>query len=164
MRGYKYLEPGNFILTNDKWKLTGFLIPGEWTHAAFCLYKNSEFEIAEMTHTDFTRSTFYDICKESTRVTIWECVDWDQEYINEVLIPTCLSFQNTPYDVKFEQGPKALSCSEMIPEMDKQKRLKVSNEDILGLGMLYVSPTGLSKAKNIRCKWDSDNEVPPCWK
>jgi hypothetical protein len=51
----------------------------------------------------------------------------------------------------------------MIPEMDKQKRLKVSNEDILGLGMLYVSPTGLSKAKNIRCKWDSDNEVPPCW-
>lgn len=163
MRGYNILEPGNYILTNDAWKLTGFLVPNVWTHAAYCLRKNSEFEIAEMTHTNYTRSTFYDLCKEATRVSIWECDDWDQEYIKKVLTPTCLSFKDTPYDVKLERGPKALYCSEMIVESDKEGRLKVSDEDILGLGMPYVSPYGLSRATNARCKWDSDNETPPSW-
>ena len=163
MRGYKLLELGNFILTNDKWKLTGFLIPGEWTHAALCVTRDSEFEIAEMTHTNFTRSTFFDLCKEATRVSIWECPNWDSEYIHNVLIPTCLSFKNTKYDVKFEQGTKALACSEIVFESDKERRMGASDEDILGLGILYVSPTGLSKAANVRCKWDSDEETQPVW-
>ena len=159
MRGYRHLEAGNFILTNDKWKLTGLLIPGEWSHGALCINKGGEFEIAEMTHTNFTKSTFFDLCKEATRVSIWECLDWDLEYIYQVLIPTCLSFEGTPYDIRLEQGPKALYCSELIVESDKKKRLKASDEDIMGLGMPYVSPTGLSKAENVRCKWDSNNET-----
>jgi hypothetical protein len=163
MRGYKHLEPGNFILTNDKWKLTGFLIPGDKTHAAFCVNKGSEFEIAEMTHTNFTHSTFFDLCKESTRVWIYEGIDWDHTYIHSVLIPTCLSFHDRPYDVKNEKGTAALQCSEMIYESDKERRLGASDDDLLGLGILYVSPTGLSKATRARCKWDSDDEIPPCW-
>lgn len=163
MRGYKHLEPGNFILTNDKWKLTGFLIPGVWTHGALCVTRDSEFEVAEMTHTNFTRSTFFDLCKEATRVSIWEGTTWDHDYVHQVIIPTCLSFKNTPYDVKNEKGIAALNCSEMIFEADKEKRLGASDEDILGLGIPYVSPTGLSKATYARCKWDSDDETQPTW-
>lgn len=158
-RGYRHLQTGDIVLTNDKWKLTSLLIPGEWSHAALCIDKEHECEIAEMTHNNFTLSTFFDVCKEATRVSIWECPAWDPDYIYQVVIPTCLSFEKTPYDIRFEQGLAALGCSEMVFESDKEKRLGASDEDILGLGMPYVSPTGLSKAKHIRCKWDSDAET-----
>lgn len=161
-RGYKLLQPGDIILTNDSWKLTSFLIPGVWTHAALCVTRDSEFEIAEMTHTNFTRSTFFDICKEATRVAIFRCQEWDAAYIKKV-IAKCLSFQKCKYDISFSQGPESLYCSELIIESDFEHRLKASNEDIHGLGMLYVSPTGISKATNIRKVWDSDDETQPTW-
>jgi hypothetical protein len=162
MRGYKLLQPGDIILTNDAWKLTSFLIPGQWTHAALCVTRDSEFEIAEMTHTNFTRSTFFDLCKEATRVMILRCQEWDAEYIPKV-IQKCLSFSRAQYDIRFCQGPEALYCSELIVESDFEHRLKASNEDILGLGMPYVSPTGISLADNVVVIWDSDNEIQPCW-
>lgn len=161
-RGYKFLSPGDIILTNDAWKLTSFLIPGVWTHAALCVTRDSEFEIAEMTHTDFTRSTFFDLCKEATRIAIFRCQEWDAPYIKQV-IAKCLSFQKCKYDIAFSQGPEALYCSELIIESDFEHRLKASNEDIHGLGMLYVSPTGISKATNIVKIWDSDDETQPTW-
>lgn len=156
-RGYAKLKPGHIILTNDRWKLTSLLIPGEWTHAALCVNRDCEFEIAEMTHTNFTRSTFFDLCKEATRVAIIRCRDWDREYVNRV-ITQCLSLADRPYDVCFAQGPQALYCSELIIESDVAHRLQASNEDIMGLGMPYVSPTGISKATNIDVVWDSANE------
>jgi len=158
MRGYKILQPGDIIITNDKWKLTSLLVPGEWTHAALCVDKGSEFEVAEMTHTDFTRSTFFDLCRESTRLVILRCVAWDAEYVKKV-IETCLSFKDAEYDIKFEYGVKALYCSELVVSSDVEKRLQASDEDILGLGMKYISPTGIYKAKNVEVVWDSNNET-----
>jgi len=162
MRGYRLLQPGDIVLTNDAWKLTSFLIPGVWTHAALCVTRDSEFEIAEMTHTDFTRSTFFDLCKEATRVAILRCADWDAEYIPKV-IQKCLSFGKVKYDITFGQGPEALYCSELIIESDVEHRLKASNEDIHGLGMPYISPNGIFKSENIVVVWDSDNEIQPSW-
>jgi hypothetical protein len=154
-KGYELLRNGDIILTNDKWKLTSFLIPGEWTHAALCVSKNGRFEVAEMTHTNFTESTFFDICKEATRVLILRCRDWDERYISEV-IQKCKSFKNAKYDVRFEHGTRALYCSELVISSDFEKRLQASDEDVVGLGMKYVSPTGISKAKNVEVIWDSD--------
>lgn len=158
MRGYKYLKPGDIVVTNDKWKLTSLLVPGEWTHAALCVDIHKEFEIAEMTHTNYTKSTFFDLCKESTRVAILQCTDWDENYIKNTVIPTCLGFENVLYDIKFENDIKALYCSEMVMASDTEHRLQASNEDVLGLGMPYVSPMGIYTAKNIRVVWDSNNE------
>ena len=154
MDGYQRLNPGDIVLTNDKWKLTSLLIPGEWSHAALCVSKGCDFEIAEMTHTNFTKSTFFDLCHEATRVGIFRCVDWDYGYTLKV-IRQCLSFASCEYDVSFEQGPEALYCSELVVESDLEHRLKVNNEDAMGLGMPYVSPTGISKATNIVKIWDS---------
>lgn len=184
-RGYAKLRPGHIILTNDRWKLTSILIPGEWSHAALCVGKKcddseiasiqteyihpsplwvslqtGEFEVAEMTHTHYTQSTFFDLCKEASRVGIYECTDWDNDYV-PIVIRMCLNLRNKRYGL--DAGPVFLHCSEMIPESDPQHRLKVSDEDILGLGIPYVSPTGLSKASNIRKVWDSDDEIEPCW-
>ena len=71
--GYKRLQPGDIILTKDKRKLTTVLIGGEFTHAALCVNLGRPYEIAEMTHHDYTKSFFFDVCKESDRVVILRC-------------------------------------------------------------------------------------------
>lgn len=173
-RGYKLLKPGHFLLTLDRAKLTGFLIPGDVTHAVFCVGKGDdvEWETSEMTHEDYTKSTFFDVCKESDRVLICECTDWDEAYTKQV-IERVKSLQQAKYDTKFvlnslsaqplvedsKFGFRFLACSELIYEGDFEHRLQVSLEDVAGLGRPYISPVGLLKGKNVRVVWDSDKEV-----
>ena len=156
--GYELLEPGHIILTLDKKKLTSFLIPGEFSHAALCVgifSKVGSFEVAEMTHTDYTQSYFFDLCKEADRVVIIECTDWDEEYVAKV-VELCHTFKDDAYDVKFEMGVKTLYCSELVYQSDFERRLEVNLEDLAGLGREYISPVGLFHAKNVRIVWDSD--------
>lgn len=157
--GYKQLKPGHIILTVDEKKLTTKLISaftGEegFSHAAQCLSKDGVFEIAEMTHSDFTRSTWADVCFESTRVVILECTDYDEEYI-EVMKTLTPEFSDKPYDNMFKMGIEALSCAELCYMYDYQNRMKVNLEPILGQKP-YISPMGLYKGQNIRVVWDSD--------
>lgn len=154
--GYWQLKPGHIILTKDKRKLTTVLIGGEFTHAALCVNKGEPFEVVEMTHRDFTSSWFFDICKESDRVVILECLDFDDEYIKHV-IEKALSFSECKYDVEFELGVKALYCSELVYQADFERRLQIDLSDIKGLGRQYISPTGLWEAQNCCVVWDSDN-------
>jgi len=159
-RGYQLLKPGHFMVTIDEKKLTSKLIGGDFSHATFCVAKDVEWEISEMTHTNYTRSNFFDICKESTRVVILKCDDWDEEYTKKV-IERIISpeFQKALYDKGFEFGIKALYCSEMVYLGDFEKRLKVNLDDIASLGRQYISPQGLYNGKNVTVVWDSDSEV-----
>ena len=134
------------------------MIPGDIAHAALCIARDCEWEISEMTHTNYTRSAFFDICKESDRVVILRCKDWDQKYIDAV-VEKCKSFQDATYDISFEMGIKALYCSELVYQADFERRLDVKLDDIVGLGQKYISPTGLLKAKNCDTIWDSDLET-----
>lgn len=156
-RGYRLLKPGHILLSTDRKKLTTILIPGEFTHASFCVEKGSDWEISEMTHRDYTKSAFFDICKEADRVVILECPDWDAEYTKAV-IEKCRSFHDAKYDVEFNLGVEALYCSELVYQSDFEHRLQVNLEDLAGLGCPYISPTGLYQAHNVRIVWDSDNE------
>jgi hypothetical protein len=161
LKGYVVLEPGHIILTIDEKKLTTKLISkftGEegFSHAAFCVSKDGDFEVAEMTHTNFTKSTWSDICYESTRVVILKCDTFDQEYINEMLKMTD-DFLHLPYDNMFKMGIEALSCAELCYMYDFEKRMDVKLDPILGLDP-YISPMGLFKGKNIRVVWDSDKQ------
>jgi len=155
--GFELLRVGDIILTKDNWKLTSFIIPGELPHAALCLSKSPErgFEVAEMTRVGYKKSEFYDICHEADRVVILRCTDWDDEYIGKV-VETCLTFEGLDYDNKFELGVKALYCSELVVASDPEKRLKVSYEDLIGLGRPYISPTGILRGENIEMIWDSE--------
>lgn len=156
-RGYALLQPGDIILTLDRKKLTSLLIPGDFSHAALCVDKYSEWEISEMTHTNYTKSCFFDLCKESDRVVILRCRDWDPEYTRNV-IDACKSFDTAIYDIEFDFGVEALYCSELVYQSDYGHRLMINLDDIEGLGTQYISPTGLSKAKNCDWIWDSDKE------
>lgn len=157
-RGYDLLKPGDIILTRDDWKLISFLIPGTFSHAALCVDKDSEFEVAEMTHEGFCKSCFFDICKESDRVMIIRCKDWDGRYINKI-IKKCKTLSGKLYDNQFKLGIKALYCSELVYVSDYQHRLKVDCSDLCGIGRPYVSPTDLYEAENIKIIWDSDCEI-----
>ena len=158
-RGYALLQPGDILVGVDKKKLTHLLIEGTFSHAIQCVAKGTEFECAEMTHHNFTRSCFFDICKEADRVVILRCRDYDAAYIEKV-IAACLSHADATYNVTFELGIPALYCSELIYISDVEKRLQVSLADLAGLGRPYISPDGLYQAKNVDVIWDSDQEIP----
>jgi len=151
---YALLEPGDIIVTDDHRKLTSLLIPGVWAHAALCVGKDKVFEVAEMTHKDFTKSTFFDVCKESERVAIYRCKDFDPAYI-EQMIEVCKSFEGAKYDNVFDLNVEALYCSELVWQADFESRLQVKLDDLVGLGRQYISPTGLTKAANVVCIYDS---------
>ena len=153
--GYALLQPGDIILTRDNWKLTSFLIPGHLIHAALCVSKDGDgFEVAEMVSTGYRKSEFDDACHEADHVVILRCKDWDEEYTKQV-IATCLSFDGLNYDIKFELGIKTLYCSELIVASDPEKRLKVSYDDLIGIGRPYISPMGIYSAENVELIWDS---------
>ena len=162
MRGWKYhkvyaaIKPGHIVLTTDKKKLTTFLIPGEFAHACVCVSKDKLFEIAEMTHLDYTKSTVSDVCYEADRIVVLKCSKFDRKYTREY-IRKIKSFEGVPYDDQFELGVKALSCSELVWAADTEERLGASLEDIAGLGRDYISPTGIYNAKNVEVVIDTDD-------
>ena len=158
---YKELMAGDVILTIDKKKLTTLLIPGEFSHAAMCVSLDQKWEVSEMTHTDYTKSTFFDICKESDRVVIMRCkscpVSADTSYENiDKAIEKCKSFEGAKYDVSFDLGIHALYCSELIYQSYEDNFLEADLEDLVGLNRPYISPVGLYYAKNLRVVIDSD--------
>lgn len=162
LRGWKYhkmynkLKPGDVILTLDKKKLTSLLIPGNFSHAAMCVSKDERWEISEMTHTNYTLSTFFDICKESDRVVILRCMEATQDQINKA-IDKCKSFRNAKYDLNFSLGVESLYCSELVYQSYENNLLKADLTDLVGLGRPYISPDGLYIAKNLYVVADSDN-------
>lgn len=163
-RGYQKLEKGHVILTIDKKKLSSFIIGGKFSHAALCVDKGSEFEIAEMTQRHFTKSNFFDICKESDHVVIGKIKSWDPDYINAV-VEKCLSFEQAKYDVRFSMDPTnelgipQLACSELIYHSDFERRSEFNLDDVAGINRPYISPTGIFKSPHFEVVWDSNSEV-----
>lgn len=162
LRGYALLKPGDIVLNTDKHKLVTLLIPGEFSHAAVCVAKGCDAEIAEMTNKNFGLITFMDFCKEADRAVILRCKDFDEEY-KKKFIEKCLSFNGCQYDYHFDLGISTLYCSELIYQSDFEHRLQCKLDDLAGLGRPYISPTGLWKVytdgRNADLIWDSDREV-----
>lgn len=155
-RLYEKLEPGDVLLSLDRKKLTTLLIPGDFSHAAMCVDVGSDWEVSEMTHNDYTKSTFFDICKESDRVVIMRLINsTHMETIDA--IKRCKSFEGATYDVQFDLGIESLYCSELVYQSFKDNVLGASIDDLVGLGRPYISPTGIYRAKNLILIADSDD-------
>lgn len=152
---YNELQPGDIILAVDRKKLTSLLIPGTFSHAAMCVSIDKEWEVSEMTHDDYTKSTFFDICKESDRVVILRPQLRDEE-IN-VAIQNCKNFENAKYDAEFKLGVETLYCSELIYQSFEGNGLQADTSDFIGLGRPYISPTGLLYASKLKIIIDSNS-------
>lgn len=169
-RGYKYLQPGDLIFSYDSQKLTSKIIGSATkelkdynpyfmpSHIALCIAKGGDFEVAEMTHHDYTKSTWEDVCRSSTRIVIGRIKDWDQKYIENTIIPMALSFKNKKYDDSFTMGTNSLACSELPYFADLEKRAKVSLQPVVG-DKPYITPVGWILAKNVEIIWDSNLET-----
>ncbi len=179
VEGYRVLSPGQFLLCIDEKKLTTLLVPGFVTHAAFvtgnCLKMGGiEYEVAEMTHRNFSKSYWFTICKESSRVFICDCLDWDSDFKSKML-GSIRRFYGALYDIKFKFDVTSLYCSELIYQLDRvannpgcsdsqlaedtlKGRMQVDISDFAGIGQEYISPDGLLFGKNVRILWDSDGE------
>jgi hypothetical protein len=133
-----------------------------FVHAGLCVSKDGHFEIAEMTHHNYTHSCFFDMCKEAERIAIIRCKDFSKEYINTVLIPTALSdkFQRSEYNWKFDWSSlTSLYCSQLVYKADAAHKMELDIGDLVGLGVPYISPEGLYDMKNGTIVWDSDDEI-----
>lgn len=161
-KAYELIQKGDFIVCKDDKKLSTMIIGGDWSHAALFLGKKEEgadYECAEMTHMNYTKSDFFDLCKESSRLAIYRCNDFDENYIGKV-VEECKKYEGVPYDIGFVLGIRALYCSELIFQSDFEHRAKFNLDDIKGLGQKYISPTGLTKAVNVRLIYDSAETTP----
>jgi len=172
--GYKHLKKGDIIATKRDHKLTTRVIGGKYSHVAVCVNvvvmgDVTMYEVAEMTRHGYTKSFFYDLCREADLVDIYRFTE-DQAYIEE-FIKNVKSFEHAVYDNKFKiddfktavamsinDGVKQkdipeLYCSELIYICDTSNKIKCNTEDLLLLGRKYVSPTEL--VRNIQLIWTS---------
>ena len=170
-RSYPLLKKGDFVVVHDPNKLTSLLIPGMWDHVGIVVSTdtNDEWEISEMTHQHYTKSCYYDMCAQADRVAIYRCTTFDDDYINNVVVPKAKALDGALYDVTFDGasippeklkemlplGVPPLYCSELVYQADPERRMGVDLSDLIGMGRPYISPDGLTKAKNVVCIWDS---------
>lgn len=169
-RGRKYLKPGDLIFTIDNKKFSSKVIGAATekvgkkipyfmpSHIALCIDVGSDFEIAEMTHLDYTKSTWEDVTRGSTRVVIGRCKDWDDNYVQNTIIPMAKSFKNKKYDDRFEMGEGSLACSELPYFADLERRAQVDLSPVIG-NKPYITPVGWILAKNVKIIWDSNLET-----
>ena len=61
-----------------------------------------------MTHSDYTKSCFFDICKESDRVVIMRCSEKITEEQLKKAIKKCKSLEDAKYDAEFSFGNKRI--------------------------------------------------------
>jgi len=171
LKGYKYhsgyerLQPGDIVLCIDTKAYTGasikFITKGVFSHATVCVGKKGDkdypgYEIAEILSEGYTKSFFYDIVHEASRVVILRCPFWPEDYRKRFTLKV-KSFEDVKiYDIEFKLGVKALYCSELVYQADIEKTLVLNLEDFAGLGRPYISPTGLYKSPSLEVIWDSD--------
>jgi hypothetical protein len=168
-RGLPYLIKGDLIFAYDSVKFTSKVIGSATkevgghhpyfmpSHIALFVDQNSDFQIAEMTHHDYTKSTWSDVCRQSTRVVIGRCTAWDPTYVNNTIVPMALSFKNKEYDNSFELSLEKMACSELPYHADLEKRAQVDISPVIG-DKPYITPVGWILGKNIEIIWDSNLE------
>lgn len=157
--GYKLLEPGDIILTDDEKKLTSILIKGKFSHLAVCVDKgpDCEYEIAEMTNKNFTKSWFFDICKEASRVVILRNPRWGDGYKMQ-FCDRVKAEDKSLYDGQFENDDNENACVELPIKGDYLKTIRIEPEFIKLLNRHFPTPDSFYKSPDLITIWDSDNE------
>lgn len=172
-QGYALLLPGDIILTIDKSKVTSKIIGGEWSHATYCFNKDLlgvNYEIAEMTHSDFTLNSFFDAAYEADEFMIIRNTKATAEYIQN-MHRQLARYKNAMYDDSFildsrkafgdEVEEVSLYCFELCYLLDYEGRMEASLDDLEHLGRKYISAEGLINAKNMEIIFDSRLAVEP---
>lgn len=155
---YEILKPGDVLLSKNKWSMSSLLVPGDFSHAAFCVSKDGKNEIIEAVAQGVRTVTFYDFYKDCSDIAILRGSGelFTPGYIARMCHKAIYFYNNrTGYDYMFEFGVDALYCSELIAHIDFDQKFGFSYMDLAGLGRYYISPTGILHGKNIEVIVDS---------
>lgn len=151
----RLVQPGDLLVTIDRARASSKGTPGEWAHGAIYIGPNGE--VAEMTGDGFQIVDLSMVCFHSDDIAVWRCRDWDDEYIHDVILPTCFELKGTEYDPAFslepEDGKQPLYCFELWWAVDKEKRLKLKHDTILGEPA--ITGESLTEAENAFCVFNS---------
>ncbi len=170
LKASRVLSPGQFIVSIDENKLSSILVPGFMSHAAFVVennyyssYETKKTELIEMIGKGYNESSFFDFCKEASRIIICDCLDWNLQH-KDRMIALAPTFKLKKYDSTFSFGVEELYCSELIYQLDRlasppEGELISDISDLAGIGKEYLSPDGLLFAANVIIVYDSDNEL-----
>lgn len=170
---YNKLQPGDILFQTDAKKVTAIAIRGDFTHVGICVAKGEGIvEVVDMTHENFRQTDFFEFCKEATRVAIGRVRDprWDVETFIKNVWEEQDSVYNFTFRAKERIDPRGTQppvykgkkiykfnyCSQLVTTADRDNIIDVNWEDLIGLGIPYVSPTGLSKAKNLQIIADTE--------
>jgi hypothetical protein len=144
------IEDGDILLCHSKTKLTSFLIPGKWDHAAIATPQG----VVEMVGTGWRCIPYIQYWNEASSFCVMSFRNADPEY-QKAFYEKALSFKGTPYDIHFTLGVKALYCSELIHVCDTENRGEYNLADLAGLGRPYLSPQGIYNAKGLHVVYES---------
>lgn len=135
---YLRLRPGDFILSVDKSKLSTYLIPGYWSHAAVCVGIGTvSGEVAEMVSGGYQQITFFDFCKESDEVCIIR--PWANKEHAAQIVFECQKLKWAKYDLEFEHSDDEYYCSELCYASDKLNKLKIPAKEIIQPDDIFYS-------------------------
>lgn len=141
----RVLRHGDLVFSQSN-SLYSYLIPGEWTHVG--IYNSSNGTIMEMLPRGFTYTQPRDFFSRSSAVRVSHCVDFDKKYTMRY-VSRIEQHVFCKYDNRFSPDLSSLNCSDMAYVADKERRIKCSTADLLGLGIEYISPQGIENAENV---------------
>lgn len=141
------IRPGDIVFSTDRSKLSSMIIPGPWDHVAVVA---KDGEIIEAHFPKVRKISAFDFCHTSDTVGILRPFEDTGLKIAE----RAERLIGIPYDTLFVDGREALYCSELVWECDRENAMKFDTSDEIGLGIAYLSPTGIWESKNIVGKTD----------
>lgn len=151
---YEKLKKGQLILSVNKLSITKLLIPGEFTHISFCVSKDINAELHSIYINGYTKESFKNLCLNSTRITIIECLDFTDKYI-EKYIEEIQKYKEYDYNYNLKKNTDNIVCSDLILKADIDKKIKMPIGNNFLKNNMYI-PDAFLKASNINIVADSD--------
>lgn len=146
------VRAGSILLGVKAGWLANRLTPGETSHGALCI---NDQQVAEMVGEGFRVVNLMDFVWHYSRVIVLSCMNWDEEYVADVVIPTCHKYEKVPYDHGFKPGARSLYCFELIEACDPDGRLHLQYESLFGRKL--ITGDSILTAPNVHVVCDTDN-------
>ena len=128
-------------------QLYTYLLFGEWHHVG--VYDVVIDKIIEFTPIGYKLTHPNNFCYDATKISIKTCNDFNKKYIRKFIIELHKLREKNYAISNLEKNSPSIYCSSFIYLADKEKRIKCSTRDFLGLGFEYITPQGIYNANNL---------------
>jgi uncharacterized protein YycO len=150
-------KPGHVLISRVRGEFSNLFIPGTWSHAAFVLDENT---VMEATFHGVVKTDLIDFVLKKDYVALLEDKFCTPEQRAKAVV-AAYSFEGLPYDKLFDQGVKALYCSELVYEAFQHAFAPAKSPFTKRekLGILTVVPEDFALAKSkFKVLWSNKSQ------